>query len=344
LELLQYLFGGYEFDTETGLYNAGARLYDPVLRRFYGTDPKRQFASPFVYGGNNPMNMIDPNGEAAWWKILINAVVTAFTFVADAIFTAVTGGAGAESFSDIEMEEAAMFGGEEVSDGIGSSLTSTASRGLSSARGGSNGVEIATLCGEDDRMGSTNSFKNFIEDCMRDNEHSANSPFGINREDPTHPGGETYIHNFTTECTLDRISRKLPSDAAGRKPKASDVIVIHGKPGEVHLKGNTYDPCEFANYLYESTNIKNHTGPIKLLCCYGAEAKPGCPGKSVAQIIANRFRRTVYTRRGPMRFFERQTSKWPWAVPRNAAPDADTIIHVDTRANYLKGFIPFHPQ
>ncbi|NGP89044.1 RHS repeat domain-containing protein [Fodinibius halophilus] len=90
-ELLQYLFGGYEFDSETGLYNAGARLYDPKLRRFYNTDPKQQYDSPYVFVGNNPMNMVDPDGEAAWWAVLVGAVV-------GTIVTVATGGAGAVLF------------------------------------------------------------------------------------------------------------------------------------------------------------------------------------------------------------------------------------------------------
>ncbi|WP_372636956.1 RHS repeat-associated core domain-containing protein, partial [Fodinibius sp.] len=90
-ELLQYLFGGYEFDPETGLYNAGSRLYDPKLRRFYNIDPKHQYASPYVFVGNNPMNMVDPDGEAAWWAVLIGAVV-------GTIVTVATGGAGAVVF------------------------------------------------------------------------------------------------------------------------------------------------------------------------------------------------------------------------------------------------------
>lgn len=88
--LLRYRFTGYEYDLETGLYNAAARLYDPALKRFYSVDPKMQFFSPYVYGGNNPVSMLDPTGEAAWWAILVGAVVGALGTVA----TVVTGGAG----------------------------------------------------------------------------------------------------------------------------------------------------------------------------------------------------------------------------------------------------------
>lgn len=59
---LQYLFAGKELDPELGLYDFSARLYDPSLGRFYATDPARQFASPYLYAGNNPLTLSDPTG------------------------------------------------------------------------------------------------------------------------------------------------------------------------------------------------------------------------------------------------------------------------------------------
>jgi RHS repeat-associated protein len=52
-------------DDATGLYNFQARLYDPALGRFYGTDPGQQFSSPYIYGGNDPGNLVDPDGGFA---------------------------------------------------------------------------------------------------------------------------------------------------------------------------------------------------------------------------------------------------------------------------------------
>jgi len=56
------LFTGQELDSETGLYNLNARLYDPVLGRFYQPDPVEQYPSPYIYTGNHPNLFTDPTG------------------------------------------------------------------------------------------------------------------------------------------------------------------------------------------------------------------------------------------------------------------------------------------
>ena len=65
-----YRFTGQEQDAETGLYNYGARYYDPKISRFLSVDPLAdQFPgwSPYNYTLNNPINMIDPDGRAPDW-------------------------------------------------------------------------------------------------------------------------------------------------------------------------------------------------------------------------------------------------------------------------------------
>jgi RHS repeat-associated protein len=64
---MPYKFNGKEQDAETGLYYYGARYYDPGECRFYGVDPfaeKFSHQSPYVYANNNPINLIDYNGES----------------------------------------------------------------------------------------------------------------------------------------------------------------------------------------------------------------------------------------------------------------------------------------
>ena len=57
---------------DIGLLNFGARLYDPFSARWTAMDPlvsKYSALSPFNYCGNNPINIVDPDGkiwETAW--------------------------------------------------------------------------------------------------------------------------------------------------------------------------------------------------------------------------------------------------------------------------------------
>ena len=58
-------FTGKEKDDETQLNYFGARFLDPMLGLWISVDPKRQFASPYLYAGNgyNPVNVIDEDGD-----------------------------------------------------------------------------------------------------------------------------------------------------------------------------------------------------------------------------------------------------------------------------------------
>ncbi len=59
---IDYQYTGQEFDEETGLHNYRARFYDSDLMRFYTVDPEEQFASSYLFCGNNPVMFIDPTG------------------------------------------------------------------------------------------------------------------------------------------------------------------------------------------------------------------------------------------------------------------------------------------
>lgn len=73
-------FTGHEHYDRFGIINMNARLYDPILGRFFSPDPQVQ--SPFStqgfnrysYCGNNPVMYIDEDGEFAW---LIPAIIGA---------------------------------------------------------------------------------------------------------------------------------------------------------------------------------------------------------------------------------------------------------------------------
>ncbi|RTQ30676.1 hypothetical protein EJP69_28750 [Variovorax gossypii] len=76
-DILFYRYTGQEFDAETGLYNYQARFYDPELGRFVAVDPRRQGSSPYVYVLNNPIGLVDPDGEEALTAFLIAVIVSA---------------------------------------------------------------------------------------------------------------------------------------------------------------------------------------------------------------------------------------------------------------------------
>jgi RHS repeat-associated protein len=90
-DIIYYRFGGQEFDRETNLYNYKARFYDPNLGRFYSVDPAEQSTSPYLFVKNNPINLVDPDGEEALTAFLIAVIVSAIVgAVAGAITYAAT--------------------------------------------------------------------------------------------------------------------------------------------------------------------------------------------------------------------------------------------------------------
>lgn len=61
-----YKFTGKEQDPETGLYYFGARYYDPHISLWMSVDPlaeKYPGWSPYNYTLNNPVRLVDPDGE-----------------------------------------------------------------------------------------------------------------------------------------------------------------------------------------------------------------------------------------------------------------------------------------
>lgn len=72
-------FAGKPYDPATGLYDFTARRFDPLLGRFISPDPQSQYVSPYLYGGNDPVSMLDPDGELAFLAaIVVGAVLGAY--------------------------------------------------------------------------------------------------------------------------------------------------------------------------------------------------------------------------------------------------------------------------
>ncbi|MBN8650630.1 MAG: fibronectin type III domain-containing protein [Cytophagales bacterium] len=119
-------------DLGVELYDFGSRLYDPYTGRWFAVDPQKQFASPYTAMGNNPLMMVDPDGELVWFvPIIIGAVIGG-----------ATGGVYAANSGDYSILggiwRGALIGGIAGAGGVG---VSTAGGGamLAGATGGALG-------------------------------------------------------------------------------------------------------------------------------------------------------------------------------------------------------------
>jgi len=76
-----YKFTDREMDTESGLYNFNARLYDPTLGRFISPDSivqdpyDPQILNRYAYCRNNPLVYIDPSGHFFGTGFIVGAIL-----------------------------------------------------------------------------------------------------------------------------------------------------------------------------------------------------------------------------------------------------------------------------
>ncbi|MEA2564064.1 MAG: large repetitive protein [Acidobacteriota bacterium] len=113
-----YLYQGQEWDAQVGLYNFRARMYDPVLRRLLSPDPARQFASLYVFAGNDPLTVTDPTGDiSVWAQAGIGIAMAAVTAIGFGL-TLFTGGASDAAAAALDTTLlTAEAGGEAVAAG-----------------------------------------------------------------------------------------------------------------------------------------------------------------------------------------------------------------------------------
>jgi RHS repeat-associated protein len=72
----RYKYNGKELDEEHGLnwLAYGARYFDPEIGRWHVVDPAEEFHSGYLYGPNNPIMGIDPDGRTWYIEIVTGAL------------------------------------------------------------------------------------------------------------------------------------------------------------------------------------------------------------------------------------------------------------------------------
>ena len=75
-----FRYRGYYYDTETGLYYLTTRYYDPEVCRFISADVYMSTGqgvlggNMWAYCGNNPVAMVDSNGQETNWNTLFGGI------------------------------------------------------------------------------------------------------------------------------------------------------------------------------------------------------------------------------------------------------------------------------
>jgi RHS repeat-associated protein len=141
-DVMPYKFNGKEKDEETGLYYYGARYYNGDDQVWMGVDPlweEYPGVSPYVYCLNNPVKLVDPDGESP----------TLITGAIGAVVGGVIGGAieaGSQYIQHGEIKDWKAVGGASLQGAVaggmigltgGASLAGTVvAGGLGNAAGG----------------------------------------------------------------------------------------------------------------------------------------------------------------------------------------------------------------
>lgn len=113
-----YRFMGQEWDAELSLCNFRDRMYDPVLRRFLVPDAARQFPSPYVFCGNNPLNATDPSGDISLGARIGIGLGMALTILATVVLSIVTLGAAAPAAAAADTATVGAGVGAEAAAGV----------------------------------------------------------------------------------------------------------------------------------------------------------------------------------------------------------------------------------
>lgn len=127
-------FNGKKTDDESSYLYYGARYYNPTIGRWMSTDPSEQFHSSYSFSSNNPVAVVDPDGEFAFLVPVLAGAAIGAAFSA-ATYTAVS--TTTNGFSLKGLGRAVLGGtiGGAVSGGLGAVGTSLGGLGQSFAFG-----------------------------------------------------------------------------------------------------------------------------------------------------------------------------------------------------------------
>jgi RHS repeat-associated protein len=112
----RYLYNGKELQQATDWVDYGARMYDPTIGRFFTQDrfaEKYRTVSPYQYAANDPINLVDINGDSIWFDFQYNKAGEL-----SGVTMNVTGKVMNLSSDDIDMENAVS----DISSAISSSF------------------------------------------------------------------------------------------------------------------------------------------------------------------------------------------------------------------------------
>lgn len=108
-----YTFTGQEDDDDLGLYNYGARLYDPVLGRFISPDSvvqspdDPQTLNRYSYARNNPLSYTDPSGNFYIIDDIVYVIVAAVAYAIETASAGIVAGATAWTVAEVTVSVAA---------------------------------------------------------------------------------------------------------------------------------------------------------------------------------------------------------------------------------------------
>jgi len=133
-----YKFTGQRYDSQPGIYYYGARYYDPLLSQFITPDKiiqnsyDPQTLNRFSYCRNNPLRLVDPTGNSFWGDVGRFFDKNKY-YIAAAVITVATYGAGSEFAAESATLEAASDSAATIDAGVASGLGSAAATYASGA-------------------------------------------------------------------------------------------------------------------------------------------------------------------------------------------------------------------